>query len=134
LIGGIDFLTLAGGKTIEIPFEVLVVFATNMDPAKMLEDAELRRIQTKIKIEAASDDEFREIFRRVAKEQGLAYDAVDLTELISVIHCHSQLLRPCYARDILNQILWAARYEGRTPQIDRAGLMRAVEFYFLPDA
>lgn len=130
----IDFLTLAGGKTIEIPFEVLVVFATNLDPATMLEDAALRRIQTKIKIDAASDDEFREIFRRVAIEQGLAYDAIDLDELISVIHCHSQLLRPCYARDILNQILWAARYEGRKPQIDRAGLMRAVESYFLPDA
>ncbi len=71
----IDFLTLAGGKKIEIPFEMLVVFASNMDPAALVDAAFLRRIQTKIKIGTVSDEQFCEIFRRVAADNRLEYDA-----------------------------------------------------------
>jgi hypothetical protein len=53
----IDFLTMAGGRTIEIPFEMLVVFATNMDPAELADEAFLRRIQTKIRIGSVSDEQ-----------------------------------------------------------------------------
>jgi predicted ATPase with chaperone activity len=62
---GIDFLTLAGGKKIEIPFDLLVVFATNLDPAKLVDEAFLRRIQTKIKVDYVNPDPVREIFRRI---------------------------------------------------------------------
>ena len=128
----IDFLTLAGGKTIEIPFEMLVVFATNMDPSKLLDAAFLRRIQTKIKIGAVSDEQFCEIFRRVASAHGLEADADILSDLIDVIRVRlKQELRSCYPRDIVNQICWAARYEGRTPHLDHAAIMRAAEAYFL---
>ena len=61
----IDFLTLSGGKKIEVPFEMLVVFASNMDPAELVDACFLRRIQTKIKIGTVSDSQFCEIFRRV---------------------------------------------------------------------
>ena len=63
----IEFLTLAGGRKIEIPFEMLVVFASNLDPAELLDPAFLRRIQTKIRIGAVTDDQFCEIFRRIAE-------------------------------------------------------------------
>ena len=42
-------------------------------------------------------------------------------------------LRGCHPRDLVNQICWAARYEGRKPVIDQEALMRAVEAYFLPN-
>ena len=129
----IDFLTLAGGKTIEIPFEILVVFATNMDPSQLLDDAFLRRIQTKIKIGAVSDTQFCEIFRRVASEYGLECDANVLHDLVGVIRSQAKLLLPCYPRDIVNQICWAAKYEGVKPHLDYAAVMRAVEAYFLPN-
>jgi predicted ATPase with chaperone activity len=128
----IDFLTLAGGRTIEIPFEVMVVFATNMDPSELLDAAFLRRIQTKIKIGAVSDEQFCEIFRRVAESYGLEADADTLKDLIEVIRVSLKHdLRSCYPRDIVNQIRWAARYEGRKPHLDHAAVMRAVEAYFL---
>ncbi len=128
----IDFLTLAGGRTIEIPFEVVVVFATNMDPSELLDAAFLRRIQTKIKIGEVSDEQFCEIFRRVAGSHGLETDAHILNDLIDVIRVRlKQELRSCYPRDIVNQIRWAARYEGRKPHLDHAAVMRAVEAYFL---
>src|SRR5580698_9338864 len=64
----IDYLTLAGGKKIEVPFEMLVVFASNMDPAELGDAAFLRRIQTKVKLGEVTDDQFREIMRRVTRE------------------------------------------------------------------
>jgi len=129
---GIDYLKLAGGKKFEIPFEMFVVFATNMDPAKLVDAAFLRRIQTKIKVGTISDEQFCEIFRRVCKERALEYEASMLTDVIDVIRGKlHQALRPCFPRDIVNQICWAARYERKEPVIDHASVMRAVENYFL---
>ena len=53
----IDFLTMAGGKKIKIPFEMLVVFATNMDPSQLMDAAFLRRIQTKIRLGEPTDEQ-----------------------------------------------------------------------------
>jgi predicted ATPase with chaperone activity len=129
----IDFLTMAGGKKIEIPFEMLVVFASNMDPAELVDGAFLRRIQTKIKIGAVTDEEFTEIFRRFAKEAEVDWEDGICNDLIHFIRrALKQDLRSCYPRDIVNQICWSARYEGKKPYIDRASLTRAVEAYFLP--
>jgi predicted ATPase with chaperone activity len=129
---GIDFLTLAGGRKIEIPFEMLVVFATNIDPASLVDAAFLRRIQTKIKISACSDEQFHEIFRRVAAQQQLEVDPGVVDNLISVIRgTLNQELRACYPRDLVSQVCWAARFEDRKPCLDRAALMAAVGTYFL---
>jgi predicted ATPase with chaperone activity len=130
----IEFLTLAGGRKIEIPFEMLVVFASNLDPADLLDPAFLRRIHTKIKIGPVTDEQFCEIFRRIASKYDIAADQAVLNELITVIRGTLNLdLHGCYPRDLVNQIRWAARYEGRKPVIDRTSLMRAVEAYFLPN-
>lgn len=129
---GIEFLTLAGGRKIEIPFEMLVVFASNRNPRTVLDTAFLRRIQTKIKFGAATEEQFREIFRRVARERSLKVDQDVLSELILVIRDSlKEELRPCFARDLVNQACWKARYEGREPCLDRAALMQAVKTYFL---
>lgn len=130
----IEFLTLAGGRKIEIPFEMLVVFASNLDPAALMDPAFLRRIQTKIHIGAVTDEQFGEIFRRVARDHSIEADPGLIKELITVIRGSLQLeLRGCYPRDLVNQICWSARYEGRKPIIDQEAMMRAVEAYFLPN-
>jgi hypothetical protein len=128
----IDFLTLAGGKKIEIPFEMLIVFASNMDPASLVDAAFLRRIQTKVKIGAVSDEQFCEIFRRVATDKRITFEAAIPAELIDYIHnTLKQELRSCYPRDIVNQACWAAKYENRKPYLDRASLKQAIEAYFI---
>ena len=124
----IDFLTLAGGQKIEVPFEALVVFATNMDPAELIDAAFLRRIQTKIKIGEVSDEQFCEIFRRVASDKRITFEPGIPEELIDYIHnTLKQELRSCYPRDIVNQVCWAAKYEDRKPFLDRASLKQAIE-------
>jgi|CZKF01.1.fsa_nt_gi predicted ATPase with chaperone activity len=128
----IDFLALAGGKKIEVPFEMLVVFASNMDPAELVDACFLRRIQTKIKIDPVTDEQFSEIFHRVAEENKVTYDADVLKDLIAFIRgTLKQELLQCYPRDIVNQVLWAARYEGKKPLMDHAAIAQAVEAYFL---
>jgi hypothetical protein len=129
----IDFLTLSGGKKIEIPFELVVVFATNINPDTLADEAFLRRLQTKIRIDAVSEEQFHEIFRRVCGGLGLQYEPEIVAQLIDVIRTRlKQPLRACYPRDIVNQVCWAAKYEGRSPQLEPAALLRAVEGYFLP--
>ena len=129
---GIDFLTMAGGRKIEIPFEMLVVFSTNLDPADLVDAAFLRRMQTKIRVDTATDDQFRQIFRRVAARRGLNVDEGSLDDLIRAIRegLHQEL-RACQPRDLVNQVCWAAQYEDRRPILDRASLFGAMEAYFL---
>ena len=111
---------------------MLVVFATNIDPASLVDAAFLRRIQTKIKIDPVTDEQFSEIFHRVAEENKVTYDADVLKDLIAFIRgTLKQELLQCYPRDIVNQVLWAARYEGKKPLMDHAAIAQAVEAYFL---
>ena len=129
----IDFLTLTGGKKFEIPFDLLVVFATNLDPAGLADDAFMRRIQNKIKIDNVTPKQFHDIFHRVCRKLELSYDPGVVDHLIEVLTTElKQPLRPCYPRDIVSQICWTARYEGKPPQLDRAALAQACRNYFLP--
>jgi predicted ATPase with chaperone activity len=129
----IDFLTLAGGKKIEIPFDLLLVFASNMEPNDSLADkAFLRRVQTKIKLDFATHDQFREIFRRVCLQFNLIYDVAVVDELIRMIRVdYKESLRPCYPRDIVQQILWDARYWQKEPHFDLESVTRACHNYFI---
>jgi len=128
----IDFLTLAGGRKIEIPFDMLVVFATNLDPASLVDDAFLRRIQSKIQLDSVTRDDFHEIFRRVCAERQLEYQHAPVERLLDVITTDlGQALRPCHPRDIVQQVLWTARYRQQKPQLDDESLALACRTYFV---
>jgi predicted ATPase with chaperone activity len=128
----IDFLTLAGGKKIEIPFDLFVVFATNLDPSKMMDEAFLRRIQTKIKVDFVKPEQFREIFRRACIKLNIECDATLLDDLIKLIDLeYKEPLRACYPHDILQQIIWEARYLQKEPNVDRDSIAQACRNYFL---
>jgi predicted ATPase with chaperone activity len=129
---GIDFLTMAGGRKIEIPFDTLVVFATNLDPSQLVDEAFLRRIQTKIRLDSITRGEFHEIARRVCDGLGLTYEAGAIERLLDTITGSlGQELRACYPRDILHQVAWAARYRNETPRLDEASLDLACRTYFV---
>ena len=129
----IDFLTLAGGRKIEIPFDLFVVLATNLDPATMVDEAFLRRLQTKIKVDHITREEFHSIARLVCGQFGLVYQANIVDSLINVITRDlNHQLRACYPRDIVQQICWAARYEKREPRLSWDAVAQACRTYFLP--
>jgi len=130
----IDFLTMVGGRKLEIPFEMMVIFASNLDPAELVDPAFIRRIKTKIRIGAVNDEQFCEIFARVARLNRVEYDATIPRDLIGFIRNYlKQELRSCFPRDIVEQVCWAARYDNREPYIDRPALERAIRAYFIND-
>ena len=116
----IDFLTLAGGKKIEVPFEMLVVFASNNDPADLVDPAFLRRIQTKIKIgESTRNSSARS--SAVSRQKNVE-STRHPSDLIKFIRTNlKQELRSCYPRDIVNQVCWPARYEQKVAHMDHSG-------------
>ena len=128
----IDYLTLPGGRKFEIPFDLFVVFSTNLNPKDLVEEAFLRRIQNKIKIDHVSREQFTEIFHRVCDRLLIQFDAEVLDYVIELVTKElQQPLRPCYPRDILNQIFWAANYSGKEARLDRGTVDQACRNYFL---
>ncbi|HET8668753.1 MAG TPA: hypothetical protein VFM10_12290 [Terriglobales bacterium] len=128
----IDFMTLVGGKKVEVPFDLFVVFATNMDPGKLVDEAFLRRIQTKIKVDFVTPQQFHQIFRNVCAEFNLEYSEPVVEHAMSVIRNDMrQPLRACYPRDLARQIVWAAKFLSEEPVLDAESVVRACRNYFL---
>ena len=128
----IDFLTLSGGRKVEIPFDPCVVFATNLDPTSLVDEAFLRRIQTKIELGTVTEEQFQAIFRAVCSTCGLECDGGTVSELINIIRKElKEPLRPCHPRDLVNQVCWRARYKETVPCLDRDALLAAVNSYFV---
>jgi predicted ATPase with chaperone activity len=128
----VDFLTLRGGKKFEIPFDLFVVFATNLNPMELADEAFMRRIQNKIRLGYPPAPQFKEIFRRCCDRFKLLYTEDMVEYFIRVLDVrYHQPLRPCYPLDIVHQISWTARYEGREPQLTRESLDRACRNYFV---
>ena len=129
----IDFLTLPGGKKFEIPFDVLVVFSTNLDPRTLADDAFLRRVPNKINVSHATPEQFVEIFLKECTARTVACDANIAEYAVQFITNEMrQPLSHCTARDLLNQICWSASYRGVEPVMNRGTLERACRDYFLP--
>jgi predicted ATPase with chaperone activity len=128
----IDFITLVGGKKFEVPFDLFVVFSTNLDPASLADDAFMRRIHNKIKVENVTREQFQEIFARVCRAEEVNYDPPVVEHLMDVITQDlKEPLRPCYPRDIVLQICWGARYEGKRPELNEGTIEAACRNYFL---
>ncbi|MFB3924325.1 MAG: hypothetical protein ACE145_21605 [Terriglobia bacterium] len=129
---GMDFFSLMGGRKLEVPFDLFVVFATNLNPSSLADEAFLRRIHNKIKIDNIDAAQFHLVFERVCKRYELKYDRPVVDSLIELLATEwKQPLRPCYPSDLINQVLWVSRYEGKPPQINRETLSQACHNYFL---
>jgi len=130
-----DFLTLPGGKKFEIPFDVLVVFSTNLDPRTLADEAFLRRIPNKVNVTYATPEQFMEVFQRDCAARGLLCErelALYLVELIT--RELKQNLSHSHSRDIVNQIFWTAKYHGIEPLLNRGTIQQACHNYFLQTA
>ncbi|MGA8145239.1 MAG: hypothetical protein WB987_15235 [Candidatus Acidiferrales bacterium] len=127
-----DYLSLAGGRKFAIPFDVCLVFATNLDPRQLADEAFLRRIPNKIKVDHATPEQFKEIFAQICATRLLSYD-VGLPEYL-VQHITREMKQPlcqCYPRDLIDQVIWAAAYQGVEPRLSRSAVNQACRNYFL---
>jgi SpoVK/Ycf46/Vps4 family AAA+-type ATPase len=128
----VDFLTLHTGRKIEIPFDVLVVFSTNLPPRDLVDEAFLRRLRHKIEIGDPSYEEFRQIFQRVAQAKKVVYNDQGLAYLLQEWYIkRNRKLRASHPRDLCDQIIDIARYRGLEPAMTRDLLDLAAQSYFV---
>lgn len=127
----VDFLTLHTGKKIEVPFDQLIVFSTNLDPKSLVDEAFLRRIQNKIHIPPPTVDQFREIFKRQCESLGVPYNHEGLVYLLRDHYVkRKRELRACHPRDLLRQMIGMARYKGIPPAMSTELIDMACRTYF----
>ena len=127
----VDYLTLASGMKFKVPFELMVVFSTNLNPYELADEAFLRRIQTKVLVDNVTPEIFDEIFRRLAIALNVPCEpgaAEYLRECCAA--AGSRYLRACYPRDIYNLVKAISEYEARPIRFTKANIDRAVGLYF----
>jgi hypothetical protein len=130
-----DYLTLHTGKKFQIPFDVLVVFATNLNPESLADEAFLRRIPYKIPVADPTVEEFTRIFEMNCKRRKLRFHQV----MVAYLHRRhyapvNRPLRACHPRDLLDQVTALCRYRGIEPAISRELLDAACSAYFVDAA
>ncbi len=130
----VDYLTLHTGRKFEIPFNVLVVFATNLKPQSLADEAFLRRIPYKIPAKNPTMDEYCRIFEMNCQRRGVRFDPVMVEYLDRKYYQPRNLqMRACHPRDLISQVVDRCRYEDRDPVITRELLDAACASYFVEE-
>jgi len=127
----VDFLTLQTGKKIEVPFDELIVFSTNLDPRNLVDDAFLRRIRHKIKIDFPDEKTYYQILARECAARNIELTPEAFVYLMQRHYLsRNRPLRACEPRDLLEQITDIATYLGIRPALSKKLIDAACETYF----
>ncbi|MFN2133651.1 MAG: ATP-binding protein [Anaerolineae bacterium] len=127
----VDFLSLHTGKKIEIPFEQLVVFSTNLDPVDLVDDAFLRRIRHKIKVDDPTVESFHAVYRNMCKVRQVDYTREGFVHLVREWYAkRNRSFRNSHPRDILDQLRDIAIYKHLDPVATPEMIDMACSAYF----
>jgi predicted ATPase with chaperone activity len=131
LEGQVDYLALHTGKQIQIPFDALVIFSTNLDPG-MLDEAFLRRIPHKVMIPNPTLYEYYYLFERVCKTKGVPFNKDGFSYLVDRYYRKAgRPLRACHPRDLVEQIATISRYNEQEPALTKEYIDQACANYFV---
>lgn len=126
-----DYLTLQNGKKFEIPFDQIILFSTNIDPRDLADEAFLRRIGYKIKIDYLREEEYVAICRQVCERLGVEFREEVVRYLLDEEHATRGIrLSACHPNDILSRVAEICRYEGIPPKMENSLVARACRDYF----
>ena len=126
-----DFLNTPGGKKVQFPFEQLTVFATNLEPKELVDEAFLRRIPYKIKALDPSEKDFRRLFQYLAPRMDVQFHQATLDRLVE--ECYIKQNRPfrfCHVRDLLSQIKNYCVFLEKNVELSPDAVDAAVDNYF----
>lgn len=127
----LDFLTFHTGKKFSIPFETLIVFSTNLDPAALVDEAFLRRISHKLGIGDPNEEQFRAILVATCAARGFKFDEAAYDYLLQEYYLHmGRNMRACHPRDLLKQMIIFANYRGEPLVMTRKLVDLAAHSYF----
>ena len=126
-----DFLNLASGKKIQVPFDQLIVFSTNLEPRDLVDEAFLRRIPYKIEVIDPTESEFRELFQMLCPAMNIPFNTESLDYLIETHYKKANRpFRCCHPRDILLQVRNYCQYREQEHVLSFDNLDFAVSTYF----
>jgi hypothetical protein len=126
-----DFLNLPSGKKVQVPFDQLIIFSTNLEPKDLVDGAFLRRIPYKIEVPDPSDDEFRALCELMAPMMGFEYDKAAIDYLIETHYADGKRpFRACQPRDLLLQVRNFCIYKKKPKKLSPEAFDFAVENYF----
>ncbi|MFJ7142158.1 AAA family ATPase [Pseudomonas protegens] len=127
-----DFLNLGGGRHCELPFDLILVFSTNINPLELADEAFLRRIGYKLQFGYLKPDEYERIWIQETQRLGIAYDPQLLRYVLQELYgAENMPLVPCHPRDLLNMALDHQRYAGGTGALSPRELDWAWHNYFV---
>ncbi len=126
-----DYLYLNTGQKFAVPFDQLLVFATNLDPNDLLDQAFLRRIRAKVKVRKAEQSQYLEIFQRVCKQHCLAFHEKTVNHLLAQYESNGWPMAACQPRDLVVSILDYCRFHKLTPALSQENIDRACSTYFV---
>jgi SpoVK/Ycf46/Vps4 family AAA+-type ATPase len=133
-----DFLTLHTGVKFKVPFDSLLIFATNLEPADLVDEAFLRRIQYKINVTSPDRAAYTQIFQRVCENRGIEFMESAIDFIFATYYDGAGIQpRGCHPRDIIDHLQDIAKYENKPAAPTRDLLEEACSTYFLimaPDA
>jgi predicted ATPase with chaperone activity len=128
----VDFLTLHTGKKIEVPFDQLIIFSTNLEPKDLVDEAFLRRIRYKIQVPNPTWQEYREILKRICEDRNVAYSDEGLRYLIESEYPRRKIEpRSVHPRDLIDQLIDIARFMKVPPTMSRELLAASCRSYFV---
>ncbi|MBN1395075.1 MAG: AAA family ATPase [Pirellulales bacterium] len=126
-----DFLNLASGRKVQVPFDQLIIFSTNLEPRDLVDEAFLRRIPYKIDVSDPTEAEFRLLFERTAEAMEIGFDGECLDYLLERHYRASgRGLRFCHARDLLHQVRVYCDFQEQPAVLGREAIDAAVKNYF----
>lgn len=127
-----DFLNLGGGRHCELPFDLILVFSTNLNPLELAEEAFLRRIGYKLHFDHLTRDEYERIWRQEVEKLGIPFDPLLLRYVIEGLHQPEKVpLAPCHPRDLLGMARDRQRYQGSSGVLTPQELEWAWQNYFV---
>jgi predicted ATPase with chaperone activity len=127
-----DFMTLHTGMKFDIPFDQIVIFATNLEPKNLVDEAFLRRIRYKIKIDHPTEEEYEAIFRKVCDSNGIVYKKDVIDYLIKNYYKRFGVkFNACHPRDIIDHIIDNAHYYNEGAQLTKESVDMAWQNYFV---
>ncbi len=126
-----DFLTFPNGKKIQVPFEQLIIFSTNLDPEQLVDEAFLRRIPYKIEVEDPTEQEFQQLFQLAADAIDCPFDPEAVEYLLETQYRgRNRPLRRCHPRDVLKQVRNLCAYDERPLEMKKEYFDQVAKGFF----
>jgi hypothetical protein len=127
-----DFLSLQSGEHFEIPFELILLFSTNLNPKELVDEAFLRRLGYKIHFDALDEVLYRKIWFQVCEDLALSCSEDVFQYLLSEYHQrYEKPLIPCYPRDLLGIMSDQISFRKSAPVVTQSLIDSAWSIYFV---